>query len=225
MPSDRPIGPDGPTIDAPVRDTSSADTRIEVDSSRDICTSPYTSCICQCCADAPRTAACYYPSAGETLQAIKDKEAADRSVVRCSGAGCSAGTSWICCTPAAPEPSSAATYSADAYSGDMDHVTIKKVGTSCAQILLSRPAKTRAGFHLDGASVWGLMAASFGACTDASYAENVEGALGTVELRGEGNDCSVDVHMTLFDLSPSGETKTTRMDIDGLSVKGLFFCR
>jgi hypothetical protein len=205
-------------LPSPAVDASSGDAEL-------VCASPYLSCVCQCCPSAPRDAACYYPSAGETLQAIKDKEAADRNVVNCAGAGCSSGTRYVCCMPAAPEPASAATYSASAYSGDMDNLTIRKVGTPCAQILLSRPAKTRAGFHLDGASGWGLMAANFGVCPEGSYVQSVEGALGTVEFRGEGNNCEVDVHMTLYDLSATGEMKTIRMDIDGLSVTGLFSCR
>jgi hypothetical protein len=189
------------------------------------CSAPYTSYVCQCCSDAPRNVACYYPTAGETLQAIKDKEAADRTITNCAGSGCSGGTRYICFTPAAPEPSSAATYSSSANSGDMDHLTITKVGTTCAHISLFRPAKTRTGFHLDGATGWGMMTAAFGACTDASYVENVQGALGTVEFHGEDNNCTVDAHVTFYSLSTTGEVKTARIDIDGLAVQGLSGCR
>jgi hypothetical protein len=40
-------------------------------------------------------------------------------------------------------------------------------------------------------------------------------------LRKEGNGCVVDVHVTLFDFSATGEMKTTRLDVDGLAIGGI----
>jgi hypothetical protein len=123
--------------------------------------------------------------------------------------------------PAAPEPTSAASYSASGWSGDLDHLTIIKVGTECAQLMLAMPEPTRTGFHVDSTSRWGVISASFGACMDAAIPASVKGGLGSIGIRREGNDCVVDVHVTLFDLSTTGEMKTARLDVDGLAVGGM----
>jgi hypothetical protein len=191
-----------------------------------VCPAPFDACGCGCCGTGPRYAACYYPTAGETLQSIKDKDVFDRTTTNCAAAGCSAGTRYVCCTPTTPETTSAATYSADGWMGDLDHLTIDKVGTQCARLQLSSPANTRAGFHIDSTTGWGLMAATFGACTDAAISTSVTGGLGTVDIRREGSGCVVDVHVTLFDVSTAGELqKTTRMDVDGLAIVGMGVCR
>jgi hypothetical protein len=181
------------------------------------CSGEYAACGCGCCG-APRNVACYYPTLGESTADIKAKDDAAKSSTNCNLVGCSAGTRYVCCLPAAPEPPSA-TYVADSYVGDMYHIGIARSGADCAQISLSSLATSRTGLRIETPASWGVMAASFGACGDASTADPVAGALGSVALRTSDTACLVDVHVTLFAFTSAGDLKTARLDVDGLVVK------
>jgi hypothetical protein len=182
------------------------------------CSGEYPACGCGCCGP-PRNVACYYPTLGESTADIKAKDEAAKSSTNCALVGCSAGTRYVCCLPATPEPTSAATYASDSYIGDMNHISIVKSGADCAELGLSSPATSRTEFRIVTPASWGVMAARFGTCGDAGVAGQAAGALGTVALRASGTECLADVHVTLFGFTSAGDLKTTRLDVDGLLVK------
>jgi hypothetical protein len=101
----------------------------------------------------------------------------------------------------------------------MYHIGIAKSGADCAQISLSSPATNKAGLQIETPASWGVKAASFGACGDASATDPVLGALGSVALRTSDTQCLVDAHVTLFAFTSAGDLKTARLDVDGLVVK------
>ncbi len=66
----------------------------------------------------------------------------------------------------------------------------------------------------------GFVSAGLGSCSDGGASDQAEGALGSVVLRKEGDQCMADVHLTLFTFAAGGEIKTVRMDADGVVVAG-----
>lgn len=190
-----------------------------VDQGGGVCQGEFAACGCGCCGD-PRNTACYYPTVGETLDAIKAADAQSRATTNCTLAGCAAGTRYVCCVPAAPE-SQAASYAADSWPGGLDHLTIAKRGADCATLSLARPAQPRAGFRIDTGGTWALTLASFGPCVDAGVLGTAQGGLGTVFLHTVASTCVADVHVTLFGFTSTGTMKTSRLDADGVAVTGM----
>jgi hypothetical protein len=186
----------------------------------EVCPGPYDACGCGCCSATPTSTACYYPTAGETLAMLKAKDDEAKARIDCNTAGCSPGVRYVCCMPGAPDPASSATYTSDSYSGDMDHINLSKTGPDCAQLTLSRPATTKSTFRIDGPASWGVMYASFGSCPDGGAGSGATGALGAIALHTAGDQCLIDVHVTLFGFTSAGETKRSQLDVDGLPVKG-----
>ena len=192
-----------------------------------VCTDTYDACGCGCCGAVPTNTACYYPTAGESTATVKAKDDEARAGVDCSAAGCSSGVRHVCCVPATPEPTSSASYATDSYMGDMDHISISKMGSDCAELMLSRPGTTKSTFHVDGPAAWGLMYGGLVSCGDGGAMGSPLGALGSISLHASGDQCLIDVHVTLFSFPSTGETKTTRLDVDDLVVKDFpgSFCK
>lgn len=182
------------------------------------CAGEYTACGCGCCEGVTRNLACYYPTLGQTLAPIKAADEVAKSSVACPVVTCNVGVRYVCCLPSTPEPTSSATYTTESYMGDMTHIRISKVGADCAQLSLSSPAKNDSRYPIDTSASWGLMLAEFGTCNDAGVSDVAKGVLGTVAFRASGDQCLVDVHVTLFG-SSAGEITTGRLDVDGLVVK------
>jgi hypothetical protein len=70
-------------------------------------------------------------------------------------------------------------------------------------------------------SSWGVVSAGFGSCGDGGITDQAKGAVGTFALRVSGSQCVADLHATLFAFVTDGTVKTTRLDIDGVTVTGL----
>jgi hypothetical protein len=205
---------------APKRDASASDDGAAV------CPGEYDACGCGCCG-APRAMACYYPTAGDTLEAIMAEDEAKRSSIDCTSAGCSAGTRYVCCLPAATEPPGSATYAADLWIGDLDHLTIFKSGADCATLRFDAPSAASAVYRVDTPTSWALTGASFGSCDDGGAQAPADGALGSFTPRSSGGQCLADVHVTLFAFTTSGDSKTVRIDAEGLDLgdMGGIVCR
>jgi len=186
------------------------------------CTGDYTACGCGCCGGVQATPTCYYPSLGDTITAITAQDEAAKSSTNCNLVGCSLGIHYICCAEPASESPPSATYTAEGYSGGLDHVMISKVGADCAAVSFARPlADGRAALRVTMPSSWGVVSAGFGTCGDGGVTDQAKGAVGTLALRAAGSQCVADLHATLFAFAADGTVKSTRLDIDGLTVAGL----
>ena len=186
------------------------------------CTGDYTACGCGCCGSVQAPPSCYYPSLGETIAAITAQDEVAKSSSNCSFVGCSLGIHYICCAEAAAESPSSAAYAADGYSGGLDHVTISKSGAECATVSFARPSTgSNSALKITMPSRWGVVSAGVGACGDGGVTDQAKGAVGTFALRASGSQCVADLHATLFAFAADGTVKTTRLDIDGVTVTGL----
>jgi hypothetical protein len=186
------------------------------------CTGDYTACGCGCCGGVQAPPSCYYPSLGETITVITAQDEVEKSSTNCSFEGCSLGIHYICCAEPAPESPSSAAYTAEGYSGGLDHVMISKVGDDCATVSFARPLTgSNSALKITMPSSWGVVSAGFGSCGDGGITDQAKGAVGTFALRVSGSQCVADLHATLFAFVTDGTVKTTRLDIDGVTVTGL----
>ena len=119
----------------------------------------------------------------------------------------------------APESPSSATYTADAYIGGLDHISISKVGADCAGVSLAHPMSSSDSWSkITTPSAWGVPGATFGACGDAGATVQAKGAVGTLVLHARETECLADLHVTLFAFSDEGTVKTSRLDVDDLVI-------
>jgi hypothetical protein len=186
------------------------------------CTGEYDACGCGCCGGVAQGTACYYPTLGETIADIRAKDDASKSPGTCNLSGCSSGVRYLCCMPAAPEPASSATYTADWYLGDLDHLGFFKDGSDCALVSFVRPMKAPpdSPFRIDVPPNWGTVTGSTG-CGDAGPFAPAKGALGSLVLRASGTQCTADLHVTLFTVTDTREVKATRLDVDNLVIPNI----
>ena len=187
-----------------------------------VCSGDYTACGCGCCGGVSSTLACYYPSLGENIAAITAQDQATKSATNCDLAGCSRGTRYVCCAEPAPESSSSAAYTAEGYSGGLDHVTISKSGSDCARLSFARPLSgSTSPVRMNLPATWGVASGEFGPCGDAGTTTQAKGGVGTLALRASGSQCLADLHATLFALAADGTVTASRLDVDGVAVTGL----
>ncbi len=190
----------------------------DTDTGPGVCTGTFDACVCRCCDGIGRTPMCYYPSIGENLADIAADTEAKTLATDCTMAGCASGIHYVCCMPADPEPATSATYTAEGYSGGLDHLGVQKAGADCATLVFSSAVSGTDGFRVDGGNRWGATSAGFGPCGDAGAMERARGALGTLAFRRVGDTCVLDLHATLFAITATGEVKTARMDAEGVAV-------
>ena len=207
----------------PPRDASAGDT----DALSNLCTGTYNSCACSCCGVVGHDKMCYFPTLGESPATLAAADEERYRTLICASDACSSGVQYLCCTPAAPEPSTGATYASTGYSGGLDHLAITKTDTDCATLSFARPVTAKDGFHIDMANLWSAIGGGFGACDDAAAQNSAKGALGSLVFRMSDGACVMDLHATLFAISDSGVVSTARMDADGVpspSSLGDYFC-
>jgi hypothetical protein len=201
----------------PPRDGSPGDT----DALANLCTGAYDSCMCSCCGTIGRAMMCYYPTLGESVATLAAADQERWASAICGAGACSSGVHYLCCTPADPEPSSAATYTASGYVGGSDGLGIKKVGADCASLMFTSSGSAGEGFQVDAGALWTAEGASFGPCGDAGTRTYAQGALGTLTFRMADDVCVMDLHATLFAISDAAELTTARMDADGVPMPSL----
>ncbi len=201
----------------PTRDGSAGDG----DALANLCTGAYDSCQCSCCGPIGSAMACYYPTLGESVATLAAADQERWASTICGAGACTSGVRYLCCTPAAPEPSSAATYTATGNIGAYDRLGITKTGADCAALSFSAPATGSKGFHVDAGDFWTAERASFGPCGDAGVRTLAKGALGTLTFRMSGDACVLDLHATLFAISDAGELSTARMDGEGIPMPSI----
>ena len=201
----------------PPRDGSAGDT----DALANLCTGAYDSCQCSCCGNIGRAMMCYYPTLGESVATLAAADQERWASTICGAGACSSGVRYLCCTPADPEPSSAATYTASGYIGGIDRLGIIKTGADCASLSFMGAAKGSEGFHIDAGTLWAAEGASFGPCGDAGTRTYAQGALGTLTFRMADGVCVMDLHATLFAISDAAELTTARMDAEGIPMPSL----
>jgi hypothetical protein len=201
----------------PTRDGSAGDTNALAN----LCTGTYDSCMCSCCGTIGRAMACYYPTLGESVATLAAADEERWASAICGSSACSSGTHYLCCTPADPEPPSAATYATSAYVGAIDRLGITKAGADCASLAFAGGASGSKEFHIDTNAYWVAEGASFGPCGDAGTRTYAQGALGTLTFRMADSACVMDLHVTLFAISDAAELTTARMDAEGLPMPSL----
>jgi hypothetical protein len=131
---------------------------------------------------------------------------------------------YVCCVGGSPEAAGSATYTAQGYSGDLDHLGITKVGTDCAQLGLVGPAVAGSGddrLILKTNGNWRVSLARFGGFSDGAATDTAQGILGTLVLRKGASGCVADVHASLFAINAAGEVKTTRLDANAIEIGGM----
>jgi hypothetical protein len=192
-----------------------------------LCPGEYDACGCGCCDGTPMSMACYYPTAGDTLEAIKAADDEVRATTNCQTAGCSSGTRYVCCLPADPDPPGSATYEISAWSGGLDHLDISKTGADCAHLGFASGRDPSPEFRIETPEGWIVMSAVIDNCGDGGTGQWADGALGTMAFRKNADLCLADVHVTLFAFTTAGEVRTIRVDIDGAELPGMgeIFCR
>jgi hypothetical protein len=206
----------------PPRDGSAGDT----DALVNLCTGVYSSCQCSCCGVIGRDKMCYYPTLGESVAALAAADEQRWASTTCGAGACSSGIHYVCCTPADPEPSSAATYTASGGVGGYDHLAIGKTGADCASLTFIGPSAATNGLRIETSGSWSAVAASFGRCGDAGAQVQANGALGTLTFRMFEGACVMDLHATLFAIDDGGYLTTARMDGDGIPMPSIFlYCQ
>lgn len=186
------------------------------------CTDDYLACGCGCCGGTTPTNVCYYPELGETTAIFAAQDAQVRQSTNCATVGCALGRRYLCCVAGTPEPAGSASYTADGYMGDANHLTIHKSGADCAELALAGPTTggdDRLPLQTNGS--WKLAFARLGACVDGGPTESARGILGTIVTRKAGGGCVVDVHVSLFTFTTTGEVETGRLDADGVPIDGI----
>jgi hypothetical protein len=191
-----------------------------------LCPGEYDACGCGCCSSTPMRMACYFPTAGDTLEAIKAADDEVRATTNCQAAGCSSGTRYVCCLPADPDPPGSTTYEVSAWSGGLDHLDITKSGPDCAHLGFASGRDSRPDFRVVTPEGWTVMSALIDHCGDGGTGDWPDGALGTMAFRQSDGQCLADVHVTLFAFTAAGEVRTVRVDVDGavLPAMGGIFC-
>ncbi len=184
------------------------------------CTGDYTACGCGCCGGMQATPSCYYPSLGDAIAAITAQDLATKNATNCSFVGCSLGIHYVCCAEITPESPSSSTYTAEGYSGGLDHVSISKFGADCATVDFARPVSGAGGLKIAAPTSWGVSSGGFGTCGDAGVMDQAKGAVGSLALHASGSQCLADLHATLFAFVDDGTVKSTRLDVDGVAVEG-----
>jgi len=198
------------------------------DSTVAACTGELVACGCGCCGGSTPTAVCYYPTLGETTEALRAADEEVRGSTNCALAGCSRGDRYVCCHEGAPEPPGSATYVASGYIGDLNHLIVQKLGADCAVLELTQGTTTGDDrMALATHDSWRVARATLGGCADASPTEPVLGVVGSLAIRKVADGCAVDVHASLFAYSAQGEVRTTRLDADGVPIgeMGKELCR
>jgi hypothetical protein len=188
------------------------------------CSGDYNACSCGCCGGVPMTTRCYYPSLGETAATMAADDLAVKSTTDCNLAGCSSGTRYVCCEPAAPESPSQAKYVAThSVVGTSPHLHITKTGADCASLDFDWPTGSpNSAWRISATGVpWAMVGGSFGACGEAGASDAAVGAVGTLSYGEGGTICMsgfLSLHVTLFAFTAAGEIKTARLDVDGLGT-------
>ena len=192
-----------------------------------LCPGEYDACGCGCCDSTPTNTACYYPTAGDTLEAIKAADDEVRATTNCLTAGCSFGTRYVCCLPAAPDPPGSATYQVSPWSGGLDHLDISKSGADCAHLGFASGRDAHPDYRVETPEGWTVLSAMIDDCGDGGTGDWPDGALGTLVFRQAEGLCLADVHVTLYAFTAAGEVRTIRVDVEGaeLPAMGGIFCR
>jgi hypothetical protein len=188
-----------------------------------LCSGSYLACGCGCCGGTSPALACYYPSAGDTLDAIIATDRAAASSSNCAFVGCTQGQSYLCCAEVPPETASTATYSAVYVTGTSDHIGLSKVGTDdvCVYLALYAGSGSLSRFRVSTPANWGLGTDTIaGSCRSAVPGAPVIGAQGTISFSPSGTTgCAVSAHVTVFLAeSADGPVTAMRFDTDALPI-------
>jgi hypothetical protein len=191
------------------------------------CTDSYVACGCGCCGGTTPSPVCYYPSAGDSLSAIKAADETTKSSPTCATAGCSLGQRYLCCAEVAAEPAGSAQYSATLNVGALDRVSLKKTGSDgiCVSLGLANPSSLGLKpVRVDLPTEWSIESLSAGACNSSSR-EQAIGAQGTVTFSPSGTSCAINAHLTVFFYVESGNPEpvvlsTRRIDADDIPISG-----
>jgi hypothetical protein len=215
--SDYALNPSTGRCRYPTRDGSASGTEALANQ----CTGVYESCMCSCCGTIGRAMACYYPTLGESVATLAAADEERWASAICGEGGCTSGTHYMCCTPADPEPSSAATYKTSGYVGGIDRLGITKAGADCASLAFAGGDLGNEEFRIDSGTYWVAENASFGLCGDAGTRTYAQGAIGTLTFRRADGACVMDLHVTLFAISDAAQLTTARMDAEGLPMPSI----
>ena len=190
------------------------------------CTGAYDACGCGCCGGTSPSLTCYYPGAGDSLNAIVAADTAAGSSPSCATAGCSSGKRYVCCADAPPDTGGNAQYSAKYLAGGLDHISLNRNASdgSCATFSLVNPSSTTSTtFRITTPTKWSLETSSIsgGACGDGGAGLRAVGGLGSVTLSPSGTSCAMNVHVTLyFAVNSEGGLYTIRIDADNIAISG-----
>jgi hypothetical protein len=197
------------------------------------CSGTYDACGCGCCGGVTPVATCYFPSAGDSLDAIIATDRTAAAGTTCASAGCSQGKRYLCCVEAGPEPAGSAQYAASNLATGVDLVAVTRTAPdgSCVTLVLVRStAMNPAAFRVPQAGQWSVQSAQLAATCTAGSGTNAIGAQGTVTLGpGSSAPCVVGAHLTVFFAGATTDAiATVRMDADGIAISQVIasgFCQ
>jgi hypothetical protein len=190
------------------------------------CTGSYKACGCGCCAAVTPVAVCYYPSAGDSLSAIRAADEATRTSPACQTAGCSLGQRYLCCVDGAAELPGSAEYSATLSIGAYDRISLKKTGIdgNCLSLdfVRARSLPDSIPLRVSMPGGWGVEnSISVGLCDGPAVGQSI-GIQGTVSLSPNGTSCAISAHLTgFFTVAAQGDVLTKRIDADNIPIIGV----
>jgi hypothetical protein len=223
--------PDGPSdnrLDAPADgapfDVSAADVSVDVtrdegvDAPPAVCPAavpPLDVCGCGCCGGAPGRDACYYPSLGQSRDAIPNPMPTPQE---CATNGCDEGVHYLCCADPGPDSAMPAVCAVDTSIEDMARFTItRRDGDICTTLELGGVAPSLP--LVTGPPGRPNVNAWRGPCLPLMTPQPAMGGLGQVTPGTSGTPLPrYDVHVVLFFDHGGGIADAVRIDRDEVAV-------
>jgi hypothetical protein len=206
------------TIDGPadVMTDSPGESRVDAgaDAGAAVCpigVAPLEVCGCGCCGGVTEGVVCYYPSRGETRDAIPNPMPDPSS---CARQGCIIGDRYVCCADPGPDTSQATICAADTSIEDQARFAItRRDGNVCTTLELGGVASY---LPITGPPGRTTVAAWRALCDGPNTPVRAIGGLGAVTAHGLTTH--YDVHVVLFFDNGSGSAEAVRIDRDDVAV-------
>jgi hypothetical protein len=203
--------------DGPGDGAISGDVRLDAgsDAAGAVCpagVAPLEVCGCGCCGGVKEGVVCYYPSRGETRDAIPNPMPSPQE---CATQGCVEGDLYVCCADPGPQTDAPAICAIDTSIEDLSLFTVtRRDGDVCTTLEVGG---TTPVLPITGPPAAKNTTAWRGRCDGSTPREPAIGGLGTV-TRATSGTSRYDVHVVLFFDSGTGIADAVRIDRDDVGV-------
>ena len=211
--------PGNATTDATTDATADVTTDATADGAAGTCpagVAPLDVCGCGCCGGGAMGRACYYPSLGETRDAIPNPLPPPAT---CAAAGCAFGVRHLCCADPGPGPASGKICGIDTSIEDLSRFTVtKREGGTCTTLEVGGTAPV---LPISGPPGYANANAWRGPCDGSTATVFAIGGLGRVTPGSSGTLLPFpryDVHVALFFDAGTGVADVARIDLDDVGI-------